>query len=158
MPPKQPPTEPPRELDDRSSIPAGYHIGLPGYAEDEIERSIEQPGRIDQAAAADWLKGRWRGDATCPVCRSNSWSIGEHAAELVELPVTEVATTKRQPGTTGGITGRAARQPGRYPVVVVTCLGCGNTLLFNAAVAGLLPRAPAHKPVSSSDEAGDGGR
>lgn len=71
-----------------------------------------------------WLNDRWQGQKTCPVCSNNKWQLGG----LVEL----------RPYTGGGL----VIGGGVFPTLQVICENCGNTLLFNALVAGLLPPEP----------------
>jgi hypothetical protein len=86
------------------------------------EKKPQQGDKIDQEKVASWLNAKWAGDKTCPVCRHNNWIIGGTISEL---------------RTYGGgglfLAGKV------YPVVVLTCSFCGNTLLVNAIVAELVP-------------------
>ncbi len=81
---------------------------------------MTEPQDLDQRAM-EWLNERWQGQKTCPVCRNNKWQLGG----LVEL----------RPYTGGSL----VIGGGVFPVLQVICENCGNTLLFNALVAGLLP-------------------
>jgi hypothetical protein len=108
-----------------------------GQADEDVTRSIDDPGRIDREAAAAWLKARWRGDPECPVCRGNNWAIGERAVEVVEQPAWELVEPKRWPGVPAGLRQRTALPQRRYPLLVLTCSGCGHTLFFNTVLAGL---------------------
>ena len=76
--------------------------------------------KLDTEKAIAWLNKHWQHRA-CPVCDNTSWSISD---ELVEV----------RPYKGGGLTVGGSL----YPFMVVTCGTCGNTLLFNAVLAGLV--------------------
>lgn len=78
--------------------------------------------RIDPQKAADWLNAQWNGPKICPICGKNNWTI---SPELVEL--------RRFEGGSLVVGGGSV-----FPLLSVTCTICGNTLLFNAIVAGLV--------------------
>src|SRR5262245_52443943 len=76
------------------------------------------PDKIDVKRFASWVDELWRAEKVCPICRSNRWTISDDAAELRVLHGGNLVV--------GGPV---------YPLVVVTCGVCGNTLLFNAIVS-----------------------
>lgn len=76
--------------------------------------------------AAEWLRTKWS-NSSCSQCSTNQWDIGPpmelrgfHGGSLVI-------------GGGGSL----------VPVLPITCLNCGNTLLVNAIVAGVVERDPA---------------
>src|ERR1051326_8514732 len=71
-------------------------------------------------ALAKFLNEKWQGEKKCPVCQNNNWTVSEWLAELRKFEETF---------SFGGPV---------FPLAVVTCNVCGNTLLFNALTAGLL--------------------
>lgn len=62
----------------------------------------------------------------CPLCGVNQWAVGDQVFEL--LPY----------GRGGGRGGVTLLGGPVYPVLPVTCGNCGNALLLNAFVLGLL--------------------
>jgi hypothetical protein len=67
--------------------------------------------------ALAWLKEKWGDDHPCPHCRTNVWNVG---AKLVEL---------NPWGSTSVL-----------PMLQVTCANCGNVVLIDAVLAGLIER------------------
>ena len=81
-----------------------------------------------------WLNQHWK-NTICPICQSNNWSISDTPVEI-------------RPYTGGGmVIGGPV-----YPLFSLTCNKCGNTLLFNAIVAGLIPREGTPSPVPAAEE------
>jgi len=80
-----------------------------------------------------WLDLRW-GAAACPFHGTTKWQVGDSL----------IGTTGFSPGglRLGGPT---------YPLIAVTCLTCGYTVLVNALVAGVIPR-PAASEVKEGHE------
>jgi hypothetical protein len=85
-----------------------------------------------------WLTERWHG-AGCPMhpLVPTNWEVGDM---IMTLPFTGGGVS------IGGPT---------YPLVVVTCLRCGFTVLVNAITAGLVkvPQPPSPVPPSAPPEA-----
>lgn len=69
------------------------------------------------------LKTKWVAPAVCPVCRSNDWQVATEVFELREFN-----------GGNMVIGGGSAV----FPISPVTCKTCGNTLLINSLIAGLV--------------------
>jgi predicted nucleic-acid-binding Zn-ribbon protein len=94
---------------------------------------------IDITKGVDWLNNKWDGPKICPVCKSNNWNVSERPVELREF--------HRGGLTIGGPI---------YPLLAVTCQVCGNTILFNAIVAGLVvpekPIPPETKPAEKEEK------
>lgn len=80
---------------------------------------------LDREKFATLLNERWDGQKECPICKKNEWLLSDYLAEVRTF-------------TKGSILLGAPV----YPVVVVTCRVCGNTLLFNAIVLGLVKPPP----------------
>ena len=72
-----------------------------------------------------WLQDHWSGVKICSVCQKNQWIAGEHL-------VTTTKISKKGDILLGGET---------YPLVLLTCGNCGNTLSFNARVMKLMKDA-----------------
>lgn len=80
-----------------------------------------------------WLNEKWRGSKFCPICGSSNWAVGEILGEIREFK------------------GGALVLPGQlFPLVVVTCQTCGNTVLLNAIVAGIVKAPPPQAPVAQT--------
>jgi hypothetical protein len=81
------------------------------------------PLKVDIAKATEWLRSKCAGtEPTCPVCQSpeRAWAI---APDILHMPM--INTTWNPPYL--------------YPFVVLTCMHCANSLLFNAVIMGLYP-------------------
>lgn len=81
--------------------------------------AIKKPIAVDFDKAIAWLDAHWKNEKVCPVCGNQNWAISE-----------EVLEVRPYSGT-----GRPADGV-IYPHLAVTCATCGNTLFFNALVAG----------------------
>ena len=76
--------------------------------------------KTDSNKVIEHLKKTW-GDRNCPMCNHSDWQVADTIHELREYSV---------PGMMG---------TGHIVVVVpVICTTCGNTVLVNAAVAGVM--------------------
>src|SRR5437879_12622149 len=80
------------------------------------------PNLAQREAASEWLREHWVGIQTCFVCGTSDWQIGD---------ISEIRVFSGGALNLGG---------SLYPVFPVTCNNCGNTLLINAVIAGLMPR------------------
>lgn len=77
----------------------------------------------DQREKIDsFIKNKWALPPTCPICHKNSWNISPEVFELRSFQ-----------GGSMVIGGKS----GIMPLIPVTCNECGNTILFNALIAGL---------------------
>ena len=61
------------------------------------------------------------GTFRCPVCGSTSWVVEETILKLTEFGAYFAVSSNRI-----------------YPVLVMSCTKCGNTLMFNAVKLGLV--------------------
>lgn len=102
-----------------------------------------QPPLTAEKAVA-WLNRNWKGSKQCPVCQNNDWNVGGKPIELREFHGGDL------------VVGSPV-----YPVLLLTCKVCGNILLFNAIVAGLVvPKqpdtesAPTKKGATASEKKG----
>src|SRR5437867_769361 len=73
--------------------------------------------------ALAWLNRQWT-NQTCPFHGPTKWEVGQ---VIMTLPYSGGGVI------VGGPT---------YPLLVVTCVNCGYTVLVNAIVAGVVPRPP----------------
>ena len=87
-----------------------------------VVEAIERKAiKLNLEKAEVWLNEHWKGDMVCPICGNSSWSGHEEAMEVRSF----------NRGRLGG--------PGPViPLLVITCSTCGNTLFFNAILAGLV--------------------
>jgi hypothetical protein len=79
-------------------------------------------GQVDLQAANEWIISRWPAPRPCPLCNHEEWNFG---GSFVQLPTSAL-----------GLQGA----PRTSPCVAVVCGHCGNTILLNAIVMGLLPK------------------
>ena len=89
----------------------------------------------------DWVKSHDKGGLTCPVCKSQKWTVGKHFVTPITLG----------PGLStqlGGLT---------YPQIMLVSDECGFTLLMNAVVVGLLPSSTVTIPDVKPAEDGANG-
>ena len=88
-----------------------------------VEAEEERGASVDPRGLVRWIEKHWKGEGRCPVCAENDrWQPGDHVVEL----------RRYRPG---------AATPGApvQPLVSVTCMNCGHTLIFSAVVLGLVP-------------------
>ena len=81
------------------------------------ELTVEQ---IDIVKA--WMKEKWRGGSNCQICQANHWNVAKHL--VLPLTYSEGSTSM------GGAS---------YPQAMLICTNCGQTLLFNAVIMGIVP-------------------
>jgi predicted nucleic-acid-binding Zn-ribbon protein len=85
-----------------------------------------ETAKVDQGKIAQFLEQKWKDPLKnqCPVCKSNSWIVGDILVELRAF--------------SGGslILGGPI-----VPLAAITCKVCGHTLMFNALVSGLVGQA-----------------
>ena len=77
------------------------------------------PEQSEKALA--FIKSKWKPPIKCSCCGSNNWSVTSNVFQLISYT--------------------AAGSPVGGPVVPlfpVTCNNCGNTILINAIIAGLV--------------------
>lgn len=70
----------------------------------------------------EYIQQKWAPPSTCPVCKQNNWNVSSEVYEFREFH-----------GGSMVIGGKS----GIVPLIPVTCNYCGNTVLFNALIAGL---------------------
>ena len=73
--------------------------------------------------AMEWLNKHWQTEKSCPICQSNSWTVGDSLGVVLPLADNNVIPDNGQ----------------TYPFFVVACTVCAYTLFFNAVLAGLYP-------------------
>lgn len=71
----------------------------------------------------EYIRGKWK-DPVCPLCSGLTWSVAETVYELRQY-------------NSGGI---ALVKIPIVPIIPVTCLNCGYTILLNSIVSGLTNR------------------
>lgn len=79
--------------------------------------TIEENEKVQQ-----WLKQHWKNWA-CPFSGHTNWELGEYIAQAMMF--------------SGG--GLVVGGP-TYPLVVLTCAGCGYTVFINAIKAGVVTK------------------
>lgn len=79
---------------------------------------------IDIQKLIKFLKDKW-GSVECPLCHSNRWTVQNRVFELREFH------------RGGMVIGSGPI----VPVVPITCENCGNTVLVNAIIAGVVEAA-----------------
>lgn len=73
------------------------------------------------------INEKWKPPFECACCKANSWSIGKQVFQIAEF-------------FSGGL-----RVGGPVlPLAAVTCENCGNTVLINALLAGVIAPAEEH--------------
>lgn len=77
--------------------------------------------KIDANKVIKFLSEKWR-NRPCPVCGISAWSVQDSTYELREFNQGNMVL--------GGPL---------IPVVPVICSNCGNTILVNAILAGVVP-------------------
>ena len=88
-----------------------------------VEATKKKVIKFDFSRAVEWLDKHWGADWHCPICGNSDWMGEEQVMEL--RPFNE--------GRLGG--------PGPViPLFVIICSTCGNTLFFNAILAGLVEK------------------
>jgi hypothetical protein len=76
--------------------------------------------KFDGSKAIEHLRTKWAG-RPCPMCGVNNWSVQDSTYQLLEFNQGTLVV--------GGPV---------IPIVPVVCNNCGNTILVNAIIAGLL--------------------
>jgi hypothetical protein len=84
--------------------------------------------KFDGSKVIEHLRAKWAG-RPCPMCGVNSWSVQDSTYQLLEFNQGTLVV--------GGPV---------IPIVPVVCNNCGNTILVNAIIAGLLPTQSGGKP------------
>ncbi len=87
---------------------------------------------IDKQRTADWLNLHWQGGSVCPVCRQTTWNIHGEVLEVREFD-------------------SSTRTAQALPLAALTCMTCGHTLLFNAAIAGILRQDEQASPSAATE-------
>ena len=84
-------------------------------------------------AVRDYLEKNWTGEKVCPICKKNSWALPDSMGMIQQIAA-----------------GAGIRIGGPYyPLIPITCLSCGYTILLNAKIAGLT--APDDTPAQSTE-------
>lgn len=78
--------------------------------------------KIDGQKLINHLSKKWKGK-NCPMCGEGPWNASDSPFELREFNEGNLII--------GG-------QTSIVPVIPITCNNCGNTILINAVVAGLV--------------------
>ncbi len=71
----------------------------------------------------DNLKKKWN-SGVCPMCGSSKWSISETIYELREFHGGDLVLGRENV----------------YPIIPVMCSNCGNAIMVNALIAGVIKR------------------
>ena len=75
------------------------------------------PKKLDDQKLIQFLNQKW-GNAKCPLCGHGNWNVDTNIVTLINA--------------TDGV----MQVGGNYlPLVPVTCMNCGNTILVNAVVS-----------------------
>lgn len=85
-------------------------------------------GKIATGQILPHLRAKWAGRA-CPMCGIGSWNVQDSVFQLMEFNEGNVVI--------GGPV---------VPVVPVVCANCGNTVLVNAIISGLIKPPVEGKP------------
>jgi hypothetical protein len=85
--------------------------------------SVNTEKKMDSTKLIGYLKDKWAG-RPCPMCGHAGWSIQDGVYELREFH------------EGGMVIGGGAL----VPVVPVICSNCGNTILVNAILTGIVER------------------
>jgi ribosomal protein S27AE len=80
--------------------------------------------KVNAEKLVNHLNEKWKG-RTCPMCGGGPWNASDMAFELREFNEGNLVV--------GGVP--------ITPVIPVTCSNCGNTILINAVVAGLVTKS-----------------
>jgi len=75
------------------------------------------------AKLLEYLKSKWTPDARCPMCGKDDWGVAEYVFQMLAASLSG-----------GLVLGGPV-----MPLVPVTCINCGNTVLVNALSAGIVP-------------------
>jgi predicted nucleic-acid-binding Zn-ribbon protein len=90
-----------------------------------VEATERETATLDIEKANEWLDTHWKGNRNCPICGNISWSGNDTPVEVRSFEE-----------------GRLGRSV--IPFLTITCYTCGNTLFFNAILAGLVAE-PEHQ-------------
>ena len=86
-----------------------------------VEATKRKGLKLDLEKAETWLNEHWKGDRVCPICGNTHWWGSDQAMEIRSFDEGRV-------GGSGIV----------VPLLAITCSTCGNTLFFNAILAGLV--------------------
>jgi hypothetical protein len=81
------------------------------------------------AGVVEFLNQKWRPGKICSVCGTGNWNVEPQLAELRFLSLA------------GFVVGGPI-----IPLIVLTCVNCGHTVLINAVKAGWQPPATEQVP------------
>lgn len=134
VPPDEPPKNPRRSTPPRDRTKHAESPTPPPRI--DFQDDLDEQTRQRERAAA-WLRDHWTLPANCPVCASNKWTIGD----VYELRPFH-----------GGSLVVGGGDP-LLPLFPVVCNVCGNTVLINAVVSGVVKR-DAETETTEDDETG----
>jgi hypothetical protein len=80
----------------------------------EPDGSMDAEERVRLEA---WVAEKWQ-HGPCPVCNTNDWNINPKIGQIINAATMAGGTS--------------------YPVLLISCTNCGNTLSINAVIAGVL--------------------
>jgi len=72
-----------------------------------------------------YVQSKWKAPYRCASCEANQWSVPDELFQLMQYTPGSIAI--------GGPV---------IPFAPVTCTNCGNTILINAIIAGLVDQTP----------------
>lgn len=78
----------------------------------------------DSKQLIEYLNEKWKGKG-CPMCDENQWAISDKAMEIREFHGGNLVV-----GQNSSI----------QPVIPINCGNCGNTMLVNGLIAGVIER------------------
>ncbi len=76
----------------------------------------------------EFIQSRWKPPFECRCCGSNNWDV--------ELEIYQIMKFSQEGLILGGT---------RVPLAPVTCSNCGNTILINALIAGIVEQPKAEQ-------------
>lgn len=76
----------------------------------------------DLSNVISFIRNKWSDNVICPMCRTRSFNVSNEIFEL------------RKYNNGGLVVGGTPI----VPIIPVTCMNCGNTILVNAMVAGAI--------------------
>ncbi len=82
---------------------------------------FSQTEKIDTTKLIEFLNTKW-GQRSCPMCGVYNWSVQDMAYEI-----------------RGYLPWLLPQGGPRMPIIPVVCKNCGNTVLVNAIISGIIP-------------------
>jgi hypothetical protein len=119
------------ELSGEGTLSVG---GQPESSWDVVKKAEEARLADRRSKAAKWLNEKWIvEDKRCPICHSQSWII----SDIVELRQFHDGALRLNDSV--------------YPIFMNICSVCGYSMVFNAAIAGIITTPAAPQPGSQED-------